>query len=233
MTPALVVLLGALVLLWLTWKYSDQQDQRRAQHTIDRLMSPRAQALFDEITMIVSEDQYVVGRWHERALEQRRAGDLDAARRILAEGCTQIEDLAPDFLSALHELRRLARTVAVMVALPPVRPMRFRSTRLRGLAAVGTAVHHTLATGRQQTLLRLAVVRAAFRMALRFLRRAVGQGPRRDDDWTQVGSLVADLHTSGDEALATARRVLTALDDDRRVRMRSDDDKPTDPTDAT
>lgn len=222
MTPALLALVTAALLVWLTWKYADLERQRRAQHTLDRLMGPRAQALADEILMIVEENQYLLGRQHERALEKQRVGDLEEAARRMRQGCDMIEDLAPDFLAALGELRRLARTLSLVAALPPVRASFFRAAELRGLAGLGTLVHHALASGRRRMLWRLLVLRSAFRLALHFLRRAVLRLPREERAWTRVDTLVSDLHTCGDEALATARRILTALDDDHLVHMRSD-----------
>jgi len=69
-------------------------------------------------------------------------------------------------------------------------------------------------TGQQRVLLRVSLVASVFRLALRWLRTATGRIARRDTEreWRRVDALVADVGTSGDEALVAARQIVQALD---------------------
>lgn len=226
MTPLLAALVFMVIVLAAIVKLADQGRQREAEILADRMRSPRAQALLDEITLVVTENKHVVGHHHARAVEARGQQREEDARRWMRNGCDAIEGLAPDFLSALRDVRRLARAVSLIVALPPVSVVSYRAWELRGTAGLGHVAHHLLITGRQQTLLRLAVIRSAFRLALISLRAAVGLLPRRPDaSWSRIDALVKDLDACGDQGVETARRVLSALDSDeaqRLIRTRSD-----------
>lgn len=213
MTLSLLALLAALALLaGMFWKLEDQRRQQEAEQIVDRLLSPRAQSTLDELTQMVSENKHVLGRHHAAAQEHRRAGEIEGAVERLRLGCAAIEQLAPDFVRALRSLRRLARTAAVIVPLPPVRAGAFRAWELRGLAGLGAFAHDLLVTGAQQMRLRLVVIESAFRLGVRALRRSTERLPRREREWERVDALVADLALSGDEGLHTAERILAAVD---------------------
>lgn len=194
------------------WKHEDLRRQHEAEDMVDRLLSPRAQSMLDELTQIVSENKHVLGRHHAAVQTHRQAGEIEAAVQRLRLGCMAIETLAPDFVRAIRSLRHLARTAAVVVPLPPVRAAAFRAWELRGLAGLGALAHDLLVTGGQQMRLRLVVIQSAFRVAVRALRRSSERLPRAEREWTRVEALVADLELCGDEGLATARRILAALE---------------------
>jgi hypothetical protein len=105
--------------------------------------------------------------------------------------------------------------VSVIVTVPPVRPAAFQTLELRSLAGLGAFVHHLLLTGKQQVLLRLRIVASAFRLALRFLRRSASRltaNPADAGEWRHVDAIVSDFGTANDEVMATAVRIVQALD---------------------
>lgn len=213
MTLNLFALLAALaVLVGMFWKLEDQRRQDEAERLVDRLLSPRAQSTLDEITQMVSENKHVLGRHHAAAQERRRAGESAEAVERMRLGCQAIETMAPDFVRALQALRRLARTASVIVPLPPVRVGAFRAWELRGLAGLGAFGHDLLVTGGQQMRLHVVVIQSAVRLGVRALRRSTERLPRREREWQRIDALVADLALSGDEGVATARRILAAVD---------------------
>lgn len=193
----------------------DRRRQADLQRAMDGLLTRRGQATIDSVATLVDDHKYLLARYHDTANGLRRRGRYDEAAARLALGCAAIEDVAPDFLSALRALRRLTRAVSAIVSVEPIAAGAFRAPELRGLAGLGHLLHHLLLTGRQQARLRLHLVGSLFRLALRFLRGATSRVTRRpahEPAWARVDALVADLGTAGDEAVVAARQIVQALD---------------------
>lgn len=208
----LVVLAVAVFLFGMFWKLEDQRRQDETERLVDWLASPRTQATLDEITDLVAENQHILGRHHAAAQDHHRAGQVTTAVERMRLGCTAIEQLAPDYLRALHRLRHLAGTTAVIVPLPPLQSEALRAPELRRAARLGRLAHDLLVTGSQQTRLRLLVLEVVFRVGVRSLRRATERLPWHDDEWARVDALVADLALCGNEGVILAKRVLAAVD---------------------
>jgi len=195
--------------------WTDRLRQDDLQRAMDGVLTRRGQGTVDRLSEIVDDQKYILGRYHGPARAMHRVGRYEAAAARMALGCTAIEELAPDFLTAVRTLRNLTRAVSVIVSVEPVRSHAFRVRSLRGVAGVGHVLHHMLLTGRQQLRLRLGVVLTVFRLALRWLRRATSRVARRPTDaptWEHIDALVADLGTAGDEAVVAARQIVQALD---------------------
>lgn len=209
-----LLLIAAIVTLVALSQIFDLRRQEQVRSVMDGVITRRGQNTLDEMTLLVRESRHYLERYHGWAHEHRRAGDYEEAARRLRLGCQAIEELAPDFSTALRKLGQLARCVSAIVVVEPVRAYAFRTWRLRGLAGVGAVLHYLLLTGRQRVLLRLGVVASAFRLALRWLRSSTSRIERRDSagEWRRVDALVADLGASGDEALVAARQIVQALD---------------------
>jgi hypothetical protein len=212
MTGILLILL-VLIAVLLT-QIVDLRRQAQVRAIMDGVLTHRGQATLDEIALIVRENKHYLGRHVAAARRLRRQGRQDEAVEHLRLGASAIQDLAPGFLDALHKLRGLARCVSAIVVVEPVRASAFRTTSLKGLAGVGSVLHYLLLTGRQRVVLRLRVVAGAFGLAVRWVRAATARIARRDSDrqWRRVDSLVADIGTTGDEALVATRQIAEALD---------------------
>ncbi len=214
MALALVLCVGLIVALAVTQSI-DMRRQAQVRQMMDGVLTRQGQGTLDEIALLVREQKDVLAAYHDRAQSLRADGAFDEAATRMTIGYRAIAGLAPDFLTAMGTLRRLGRSVSVMVAIDPVRLGVFKTYRLRGLAAATEVAHHALLTGRQRVLLRLRFATQAFKLALRWLGQAVSltaQRPANTSAWRQVDALVSDLGAASDEALTTARQIVQALD---------------------
>lgn len=213
MTGPLVLIALVLAAVVLS-QLSDLRRQAEVRSVADSVLTRRGQNTVDEVTLLVRENKHYLERYVDWAHEHRGAGERAEAVRCLRLGCDALAELAPDFLTALRRLRQLARCVSAIVDVEPVSAYAFRTWRLRGLAGAGSIGHYLLLTSRQRMRLRLELIATTFRLALRWLGRAVGRVERHDDDlaWRRVDALVADLGRSGDEAIASAHQIALALD---------------------
>jgi hypothetical protein len=209
-----VALIAIIVMLVLFSQVIDLRRQAEIRALMNGVLTHRGQATVDEIALAVREHKHYLRRHVADAHALRRAGHDAEAIASLQFGCDAVEDLAPHFLASLRKLRRLARCVSAIVDIEPVSARAFRSMQLQGLAGMGALLHYALLTGSQRVRLRVRVVAAAFRLALRALRTSVDQLVRRNREryWRRVDNLVADLGTSGDEALVATRQIAEALD---------------------
>lgn len=208
-----MLLLAGVVLILAALVYAtDLQRQRIVQQTMDGVITRRGQNTVDEITLLVGEQRYVLARYRDKARHLTDAGRFAEGAARMAVGCRAVEEMAPDFLSALRALRRLSRAVGVIVAVDPIGGHAFQAWELRGLAGFGVFLHYLLLTGRRRMLLRLHIVFTAFRLALRWLHGSVDRAARSPQEWGRIDALVADLGTAGDEAVVAARHIVQALD---------------------
>jgi len=204
---------GALLLLALfAVHFYDLRKQQQVERMMDGILTRCGRATLDELTLLAAENRHVLERHHTQAQACRQAGNYEEAAERMALGCNAIERLAPDFVTALRSLRHLARSVSVIVGLPPIPAGAFRSTPSRGLATLASAGHHFLVTGQERIRLRLLVVWHVFRMSLRWLRRSTERVAEDHDQWQQIDALVHDIGSAGDETLKTAQRIVQALD---------------------
>jgi hypothetical protein len=209
---AAIALLFALVL---DVRRRDRRHQQDLERNMVGILTASGKATLDEIGMLVAENKHVLGRYHERSRGFREAGSLPDAVEWMRYGCEAIEQLAPDFVTALKTLRRLARGVSVIVDLPPLGPYTFRAWELRGLAGLGGVLHRLLVTGQERLRLRLMILAHAFRMSVRWLRHSadrVSERPERRAEWQRIDALVHDIIAAGDETALAAQRVVQALD---------------------
>lgn len=214
MTLALALCVALLAVLAVT-QAIDLRRQAQVRHMMDGVLTRQGQGTLDEITLLVREQKHVLEAYHDRARGLRGESAFAEAAARMVLGYRAIAGLAPDFLAAMGTLRRLGRSVSVMVAIDPVHASVFRTYRLRGLAAATAVGHHALVTGRQRILLRLRFATGAFKLALRWLGDAVSRTERRPTDvnaWRHVDALVSDLGAAGDEAVVAARQIVQALD---------------------
>ncbi len=218
MDATLLIVAVSIVLLLVAAadaRRSERQRQQRLEHDMVGLVTDRGRNTLAEIGQVVAENKHVLGRYHARSRDFREAGALNDATLWMRNGCEAIEKLAPDFIAALATLRRLARTASIVVPLPPVRAYAFRAWKLRGVAGLAAVAHHLLVTGKDRIRLRVGVLTYIFGMALRWLRRStdrVTANPEARAEWRRIDGLVADLAATGDETLATAQRIVQALD---------------------
>lgn len=216
MTLETFTILAALLLAFVAAvSLFDRRRQDDLQRAMDGLLTRRGQAAVDGLAETVDDHKYILGRYLGMAQALRRDGQHPEAAARMAMACAAIEGLAPDFLSALRALRRLTRSVSVIVSPEPISARVFRAHELRGLADLGHVLHHLLLTGLQQVALRLRLAASLFRLALRLLREATtraGRRPTHAPTWARVSALVTDLGSAGDEAVIAARQVVQALD---------------------
>ena len=207
----LIVLVLVAVLLT---QVVDLRRQSEVRTIMNGVLTHRGQATLDEISLIVRENKHYLGGHIAAAHRLRGQGHHDEAVERLHVGACAIEDLAPGFQAALRTLRGLSRCVSAIVAVEPVRASAFRIPSLKGLAGVAAVLHYLLLTSRQRIGLRLHVVAGAFGLAVRWLRAAVTRIARRDSErqWRRVDAIVADIGTTGDEALVATRQLAEALD---------------------
>lgn len=212
---ALLLMLAALFMVMIaTLSWTDRQHQDELELQMQRVLTSRGRQTIGHLAEMVDEHKCVLAHYHDAARALYRRGRYDSAAARMALGCKAIEDLAPDFLTAVRTLRHLTRAVSVIVSVEPVRGDALHAPELRGVAAVGQVLHHLLLTSRQQIRLRLGVVRTLFHLALRALHRTTARVTRRPFDaptWERIEALVADLGTAGDEAVVAARQIVEAL----------------------
>lgn len=205
---------GVFVASWVRRRH-DRRGQAHLAATFDDVLTQRGQATLDEIAMIVSDNNFVLERYHARTREYRDAGAFKDATASLQHGCEAIERLAPDLIGALRTLNGLARSLSVIVALPPLRPYAFRAWELRGLAGLAGVLHNLLITGREKIMLRMRVLIYAMQLSVRWFRRSTNRllaNPEAAAEWKRIDDLVADLATAGTESEATAMQIVRALD---------------------
>lgn len=206
---------AGMVVAGLTFRRLDGQRQRAMEHDLGGVVSQRGRATMADITLLVDDNRFILETYHDRGLRSRDSGDHAAAADWLERGCQAIEAFAPDFLTALGALRGLARSVSVIVPLPALRPFGFSAWHLRGAASMAAVLHLVLFTGQERVRLRLRVIRYAFGMSVRWLRRGTNEvaiRPAAPDAWHRVAVAVHDIEVAGDETMATARRIVQALD---------------------
>jgi hypothetical protein len=216
-TVLLLVLAAAALLVGVSAlaRRADARRQRELGQEMDGLVTERGRATLDEIALFIDQNKHVLGRYHTRSREFREAGAYEDAVKWMGWGCEAIEKLAPDLVSALTTMRKLARTVSVIVSLPPLRPYAFRAWQTRGLIGLGAVLHHLLITGQERIRLRLRLLIRVFGMTLRWLRRSTDRVTARPQDaaeWQRIDDLVSDVATANDEAQLTVQRVVQALD---------------------
>lgn len=212
MTPLLLI---AVVIVFVTLtQLVDLRRQAEVRALMNGVLTHRGQATLDEVALLVRENKHYLERHVDAAQRLRAAGRIDAAAEHLRQGSRAIQHLAPEFLAALRTLRRLARCVSAIVVVPPIRAAAFQTRSLQGLAGLGAVLHYLLLTGRQRALLRLRTAAGAFRLAVHWLHTTVTLITRHDRDrhWRRVRALVADIDTTGDEALIATRQIAEALD---------------------
>lgn len=194
---------------------TDLARQDAVQRAMDGVLTRRGRDTLDELSLLVREHRHVLGAYHGRVRRLRDEGRHREAVERMTVGCRALEELTPAYLSALHSLRLLARSVSVIVALAPIAPRSFATPGLRGVAHVAAFVHDLLLTGKQRMLLRLRVAAGTFRLALHWLKRAcerLAPRPTHVAGWVRVDELVTDLDSAGDAALVTAHQIVQALD---------------------
>jgi hypothetical protein len=209
-----LLLIAVIMVLVTLTQVMDLRRQAEVRALMNGVLTHRGQATLDEVALLVRENKHYLGRHVAAAHRLREAGQVDAASTRLRQGSAAIQQLAPDFLAALRTLRRLARCVSAIVVVPPIRARAFQTPSLRGLAGLGAVLHYLLLTGRQRVLLRLRTAGGAFRLALHWLHTTVTRITRHDRDrhWRRLRALVADIDTTGDEALIATRQIAEALD---------------------
>jgi hypothetical protein len=215
LTLLAVMAVALLLALALDVRRRDRRHQQDLERNMVGILTSTGRATLDEIGMLVAENKHVLVRYHERSRGVREAGSLPEVVEWIRYGCEAIERLAPDFVTALNRLRRLARGVSVIVDLPPLGPYTFRAWELRGLAGIGGVLHRLLVTGQERMRLRLAILAHAFGMSLRWLRRStdrVTAEPERGAEWQRIDALVHDVIAAGDETELAAQRIVQALD---------------------
>ena len=149
--------------------------------------------------------EIAIGRPREIADE----GDEAEAARLLVAGYEYMASLAVDREQLLHSMARYSRMVTALMPLPPIAADHFHLRRLSTLAGLAAIVHHLLVTVPERFRLRLAVLRAGFKIVLRALLRAGGPGetPR----WQIAVDALADWHTLDVETLESFRALVTAV----------------------
>ncbi len=196
-------------------KRADRRRQEALDQSFDGVLTTRGRSTLDEISMIVSDNNFVIERYHARTREYRDAGSYAEAVVSLQHGCEAIEKLAPDLYGALRTLNGLARSLSVIVALPPLRPYAFRAWELRGVVGLSGVLHNLLISGRERIMLRMRVLIYAMRLSVRWFRRSTDRlvvNPSAQAEWRRIDDLVADLATAGVESEKTAVQIVRALD---------------------
>jgi len=219
------VLLAAasLAAMFVVVRLRDRHKQQQIEKVFARFVTPAAQATIEELEVDVGDHEHLLTTYWDDALRVRQDGDYDRAVLVLNEGIKLIQDAEPAHVAQLRDIALLARTIAFIVPLAPVRPFVFRSWRLRGLAGVAAALHVVLLTGSERIRLRLWMLLRAFQLTLRWLVRAgldlQRHAPRSASEtesaqaaWARVKDLIQDLIKSDGEAVRTAKQIILALD---------------------
>jgi hypothetical protein len=180
----------------------------------EAILSQDARRMIDEVRarMIVEAamaDDALLG-----AQAARAAGDWREACRLLDLGVWALDQAMPSRLTRLHGIATAVRVATAIAPPPPVPAARFQIPILRGLAGVGTVIHHVLVTPTERMLLRLWLISCAFRFALRIVRRAASvlrRHPEAACEWARFAAGRADWATADEEHLASFRLLLEGV----------------------
>jgi hypothetical protein len=141
------------------------------------------------------------------AAKQMRRDRRAHAERILRAIVTFAECAQDERLERLRTLRVLARMAAAAVVAPPFPPTSFRLPELWATSILGALGHAVLVSPAERLLLRIYVLSAGFRLALRSMQRAAarpawGRFERGLADWCALDE--SHLHaTAATSAAAT------------------------------
>jgi hypothetical protein len=102
----------------------------------------------------------------------------------------------------------------------PLRPARFQTGGLRGMAWLHGVLHHLLVTTSERFRLRLYILGQGIALAVRFMlrstRRIAAAEAGSDVEWDEIAAIRGDLGTLTDESLESLRVLLTSMATERR-----------------
>lgn len=203
-----LVLLGLLLLVarwldrrsWPAWDLTLSDDEA-AQY---RWIEDDAEAYLDGLDAALS-----------LACAERESGNPREAARILGAAVAFLESYVPTLGARLDKWSLLSRGVPALLLVPPLRPSRFRSHRLQGLAVLQRACDLALVSSGERFRLRAYVLLLALGLVLRTFRSAARRAASRPRSagraLRRAQAARADLETLGREALALLRALLVSL----------------------
>lgn len=209
-------LIGGLGLLILMGRRNEQEVRR----DWEMLLTPKGARVLRGIETRVRGQLDLANITYEEAFSIRELGSVDEAKELLEAGYKVLEHFCPNMFRLLAAMSTFSRMVSAMAPMPPLRPARFYSPQISGLAHLNRVVHQVLVSSNERFRLRTYILGRSFALASRVLMRSTQRIVRghaeAEREWEQVQAIRADMSTLTDESLDSLRTLLTSLAAERK-----------------
>lgn len=200
-----------------------RRNERLLRRDWELLLTPRGEKIYSSIESRVRTQLAGADETFDQAVSVHEVGSIDEAIHLLDEGYRVIELFAPNMLRLLAATAAFSRMVAAMAPVSPLKPRRFGTPEIVGLAYVHGVLHQFLVSSGERYRLRVYILGRSFGLAARFLLRSIQRIGQRDQDaereWRQIQTIRQDLQVLTDESLGSLRTLLTSLAEERREEL--------------
>lgn len=148
-----------------------------------------------------------------RAQEARHALSYDEATRLVDVAFGVLEGATVDRATRLRGMALCVRMASAVLPTIPVRPKVYRLREVRALLTAGAIAHHLLVSAVERLLLKLLLLRFAYRLTLRAMRGGVEKihvDPTAEEAWARCDAAVSDWTEGLDPEHVEAFRVMLA-----------------------
>lgn len=155
-----------------------------------------------------------------RAEAARDSASYAEAVRLVDVAFGVLEGATADRMTRLRGMALCVRMIGAVLPVAPLRVNTYRLREVRALAAVGALLHHVLVSAAERFLLRLFVLRFAYRLTLRAMRGGVERihvDPQAAEAWVRCDEAVSDWTGGLDPAHVEAFRAFMASTVTRRA----------------
>jgi hypothetical protein len=147
-----------------------------------------------------------------RAQEARQALSYEEAIRLVDVAFGVLEGATTDRVTRLRGMAACFRMASAVLPTAPVGRV-FRLREVRALMTAGAIVHHLLVSAVERLLLKLLLLRFAYRLTLRAMRGGVEKihvDPTAEEAWARCDAAVSDWTEGLDPEHVEAFRVMLA-----------------------
>ncbi len=210
MTVAFVVagLLGLPAVLWYLGRKNNQ-----AWHDWEYLLDAKGARAYRELCDEFRIDRKLIDHAYGEALAASYRESRQETVRLLDIGFRFLSEISDDRERLLSQLACYARMISTITPPPPLSPRRFHLRRLVSLVGIGYILHQALVGASERFLLRIALLRFSFRIAVHVLFRSRERIARSNPDaaWALINAGREDFHSLSDESLESLRLFLVSL----------------------
>jgi hypothetical protein len=209
-------LLGGLVVLFLLGR----RDERRVRRDWELVLTPKGQRIYASMESQLKSDLELMNVTYDEAAAFRELGSMDDAKDLLDAGYRIIEHFAPSLLKLLAAMATFSRMVSAMAPVAPLRPQRFQTGGVRGLAYLNQVLHHFVVTTAERYRLRVYILGRSVGLAVRYMLRStrrIAEGSRdAEREWDQIAALRQDFGALTAESLESLKALLVSMAGERK-----------------